>query len=50
MEPIIPENKTGGIIGDPIIPPPLSSSSSDSGQREMEQKPEKIQQPTCNNR
>jgi hypothetical protein len=48
MEPIIPENKTGGIIGDPIIPPPLSSS--DSGQREMEQKPEKIQQQTCNNR
>jgi hypothetical protein len=51
----IPENKTGEIIGDSIILPPLPSSSSssttDSGQRdktqrEMEQKPEKIQQPT----
>jgi hypothetical protein len=49
----IPENKTGEIIGDSIIPPPPPSSSSttDSGQRDktqrkMEQKPEKIQQPT----
>lgn len=47
----IPENKTGKIIGDSIIIPPLPSSTTDSGQRdktqrEMEQKPEKIQQPT----